>query len=83
MAGSKTALPLSTSACVNSKEDEILFKYFDEDAEILKVMHEDHKNARAHVSAMLQALEKRDKAALSEHLLAYGKLREILKEEWF
>ena len=61
----------------HAKEEEILFKYFDEDLDILKVMHEDHERGRSHVRAILEALERKDKAAIAEHLNAY---RELLKE---
>jgi hemerythrin-like domain-containing protein len=61
----------------HAKEEEILFKYFDEDLDILKVMHEDHERGRSHVRAILEALERRDKVAIAEHLMAY---RELLKE---
>jgi len=46
-------------------------------------MHEDHKHARAHVSAMIQALERKDKTTLSEHMQAYGLLlsEHIRKED--
>jgi len=47
----------------HAKEEEILFKYFDEDLDIIKTMLEDHDNARAHVRAMLEALDKQDKEA--------------------
>lgn len=66
----------------HEKEEDVLFKYFDESTEILKTMHEDHKHARAHVAKMLQALEEKDKTALSEHLKAYGNLlTEHIKRE--
>ena len=61
----------------HAKEEEILFKYFGEDLDIIKTMLEDHDNARAHVRAMLEALDKEDKEAISEHLNAY---RELLTE---
>ena len=61
----------------HAKEEEILFKYFDENSDILKIMHEDHEKARSHVKAMLEALDKRDKKAIAEHLIAY---RDILTE---
>ena len=61
----------------HAKEEEILFKYFGEDLDIIKTMLEDHDNARAHVRAMLEALDKKDKEAISEHLNAY---RELLIE---
>lgn len=61
----------------HAKEEEILFKYFEEDLDIIKAMLEDHDNARAHVRAVLEALDKKDKEAISEHLNAY---RELLTE---
>ena len=61
----------------HAKEEDILFKYFDEDSEILQVMHEDHTTGRGHVKAMLAALDRKDKATLAEHLLAY---RDLLAE---
>ncbi len=66
----------------HAKEEEILFKYFDEDLDIIKTMCEDHEKARAHVRAMLEALDKRDKEAVSEHLNAYQELlSEHVKKE--
>lgn len=67
----------------HAKEEEILFKYFDEDLDILKVIHKDHEDVRAHVRAILDALKGKDqvksasKDAIIEHLKAY---QEILKE---
>jgi len=61
----------------HAKEEEILFKYFDENLDILKTMHQEHEKARSHVKAMLEALDKRDKKAVAEHLIAY---RELLTE---
>ena len=58
----------------HAKEEDILFKYFDEKSEILQVMYEDHTTGRGHVKAMLEALDRRDKATLGEHLLAYREL---------
>ena len=61
----------------HAKEEDILFKYFDEKSEILQVMYGDHTTGRGHVKAMLEALERQDKATLGEHLLAY---RDLLSE---
>lgn len=61
----------------HAKEEEILFKYFDKDSDILKVMHEDHTRGRALVKEMLAALEKRDLKTIAENLMAY---RELLSE---
>jgi hemerythrin-like domain-containing protein len=61
----------------HAKEEQILFGYFDENSDILKAMHQDHEKARGHVKAVLEAMEKRDKDAIVEHLSAY---RELLIE---
>jgi hemerythrin-like domain-containing protein len=61
----------------HAKEEDILFKYFDENSEILQVMYEDHTTGRGHVKAMLEALERNDQTTLGEHLMAY---RELLTE---
>ena len=61
----------------HAKEEDILFKYFDEDADIIKVMHEDHTRGRALVTEMLAALEKRDAKTIAANLMAY---RELLTE---
>ncbi len=61
----------------HAKEEDILFKYFDKDSEILQVMYEDHTTGRGHVKAMLDALDRKDEATLGEHLLAY---RDLLTE---
>jgi hemerythrin-like domain-containing protein len=67
----------------HAKEEDILFKYFDADLDILQVMHEDHKQARSHVKAILEALDSRDKAAIAKHLVAYRELltQHIKKED--
>jgi len=67
----------------HAKEEEILFKYFDEHSEILQVMYEDHTTGRGHVKAMLEALERKDPATLGQHLLAYRDLltQHIKKED--
>lgn len=66
----------------HAKEEDILFKYFDENLEILKVMHEDHTQARSHVKAILAALERKDKKTVAKHLTAYGELlTEHIKKE--
>ena len=66
----------------HAKEEEILLKYFDETLDIIKTIYEDHESARAHVRAMLEALDKKDKEAVSEHLNAYQELlTEHIKKE--
>jgi len=61
----------------HAKEEDILFKYFDQNSQILQVMYDDHTTGRRHVKAMLEALERKDKTSLGEHLMAY---RELLTE---
>lgn len=61
----------------HAKEEDILFKYFDEEADIIKVMHADHTHGRNLVKEMLAALEKRDAKTIAKNLLAY---RELLSE---
>lgn len=61
----------------HAKEEEILFAYFDENSELIRVMREDHRRGREHVKAILEALERRDKAAIAEHLDGY---RELLRD---
>ena len=61
----------------HAKEEEILFKYFDENTDILKVMHEEHKRGRQLVKDMLDALENRDRKTIAENLMTY---RELLTE---
>ncbi len=67
----------------HAKEEDILFKYFDENLEILQVMHRDHEKARSHVRALIEAVENRDKEAMAGHLLAYKELltEHIRKED--
>jgi len=67
----------------HAKEEDILFQYFDEDAGILKVMYEDHTKARGHAKAILEALDRKDKKAVAEHLSAYAALltEHIRKED--
>ena len=66
----------------HAKEEEILFKYFDENLDILKVMRQDHEKARAHVRAILETLDRKDKQAISTRLNAYYELlNEHIKKE--
>lgn len=66
----------------HAKEEDQTFKYFDESLEILKVIRKDHVKVRAHVKAMLEAIEQKDKEKLVEHLIAYSDiLPEHIKKE--
>jgi hemerythrin-like domain-containing protein len=58
----------------HAKEEDVLFKYFDEDLDIIQVMYEDHEQGRGHVRAILEALDRKDKAAIAEHMNAYREL---------
>jgi len=61
----------------HAKEEDILFKYFDSDLDVVRVMLADHAAARAHVRAVVEGVERRDAATVREHLLAYA---DLLKE---
>lgn len=66
----------------HAKEEDILFKYFDDTAEIFQVIYEDHRQARNHVKEMLAAIENSDESSLTHHLTAYGILLvEHIKKE--
>ena len=58
----------------HAKEEDLLFKYFDEDAEIFKAMHEDHRNARSRVKNIVEGVESRDRESVIENLGAYREL---------
>lgn len=61
----------------HAKEEDILFKYFDENLDILRVMHMDHETGRAHVRAVLTAVKLRNTVGAVTHLKAY---RDLLTE---
>ncbi len=61
----------------HAKEEDILFKYFDDDLDIIKAMHQDHDTGRGHVRAIVEATGTRDAETVGEHLAAY---RELLTE---
>jgi len=61
----------------HAKEEDILFKYFDENTDILKVMVADHTRARSLVRGMLVAHEEKDQKTIAENLTAY---RDLLTE---
>ena len=66
----------------HAKEEDILFTYFDDSQMIFQVIYEDHRIARNHVKKMLSSIERKDAAALSQHLTAYGLLlAEHIKKE--
>lgn len=66
----------------HAKEEDILFKYFDQGSDILVAMLKEHEIGRAHVRAVLEGVERNDAKAVAEHLTAYGDLlREHIKKE--
>lgn len=58
----------------HAKEEDLLFKYFDEDSEIVMAFHEDHRNARDHVKNIVEGVAERDSARVAKHLGAYREL---------
>jgi hemerythrin-like domain-containing protein len=67
----------------HAKEENELFKYFDENLEILKTIIEDHEKIRFYVRILIFATEENDKAAIAENLYIYKELLtdHITKEE--
>jgi len=67
----------------HAKEEDILFKYFDEKLDIVHVMLEDHTTGRNHIKAVLKAMDEHDKNAVIEHLNGYRDLltQHIKKED--
>ncbi len=67
----------------HGKEEDILFTYFDDTADIFRVIYEDHRPARAVVQKMLVALDEKNSKALASRLLEYAVLlaEHIHKEE--
>ena len=58
----------------HGKEEDILFTYFDDTADIFRVIYEDHRKARALVQEMLHALDTVSTDALTSSLLEYAAL---------
>ncbi len=58
----------------HAKEEDILFKYFDQNLDMVKVMCEDHKTARNHVKAIMEGLARKDRETVAQHLTAYRNL---------
>lgn len=65
------------------KEEDILFKYIDEKAEIIQVMYKDHDIGRGYVRQAVEGAEKNNKTQVKENLLAYRDLltQHIKKED--
>ena len=58
----------------HAKEEDILFKEFSDDLEILKSMLEEHRIGREHVKAVLETAERGDTLSVKFHLTSYGQL---------
>ncbi|TKB06401.1 hemerythrin domain-containing protein [Desulforhopalus sp. IMCC35007] len=58
----------------HGKEEDILFTYFDDTAEIFRVIYEDHRKARALVQEMLYALDTVNIEVLTSNLQEYAAL---------
>ena len=66
----------------HAKEEDILFKYFDGNLDMIKTMLEDHTTGRGHVKALIGAVQEKDKEGVIEHLSAYMELlSEHIKKE--
>ncbi len=65
------------------KEEDILFKYVDEESEIIKIMYEDHDTGRNHIKNVVEGAETGNKAQIKEHLHGYRDLltQHIKKED--
>lgn len=59
------------------KEEDVLFDYTDKEAEVIRVIYEDHDHARAFVRAVAEAIEDSNVLALCANLTGY---RELLTE---
>jgi hemerythrin-like domain-containing protein len=79
---SDRALVLSTVDFIRSyadryhhaKEEDILFREFDENLEMVKIFNEDHSIGRGHVKTILAALETDDNLSIKEHFMGYREL---------
>jgi hemerythrin-like domain-containing protein len=58
----------------HAKEEDILFTYFDDTADIFRVIYDDHRQARALVQEMLHALMVKNSKVLAANLLEYAAL---------
>ena len=66
----------------HAKEEDILFKYFDENLDVIKTMHQDHETARGYVRAISEALDRKDKETIVKNLENYrALLTEHIKKE--
>lgn len=61
----------------HAKEENILFKYFDEALDIVQVMLEDHRSARTYVRGLMESFEKKNLSGIIQYLSGY---RDLLAE---
>ncbi|MFW9867852.1 MAG: hemerythrin domain-containing protein [Candidatus Thorarchaeota archaeon] len=57
-----------------TKEENEIFQYFEDDLNILKIMHDEHEKIRFYMKIFLIALEEKDKKAIAESLSGYRTL---------
>jgi len=66
----------------HAKEEDVLFKYFDENSEIIKSMNEDHKTGRNFVKNAVHGIDVKNKKLIEDNLLSYrALLTEHIKKE--
>jgi len=66
----------------HAKEEDILFKFFEEGLDIIQVMYKDHETARHHVKTILEAVAIKNETIVREHLKGYQELlSEHIKRE--
>lgn len=66
----------------HAKEEDILFKFVDEDSDIIKIMLDDHVFGRENVGLILEAAEEKDAEKAIKHLKAFWEmLTEHIKKE--
>ncbi|RIK02188.1 MAG: hypothetical protein DCC43_04105 [Candidatus Brocadia sp.] len=65
------------------KEEDILFKYVDDKAEVIQVMYKDHDTGRGYIRQVVEGAETGNKAQIKQNLLAYRELltQHIKKED--
>jgi len=58
----------------HAKEEDILFKYFEQDSAVIKSMNRDHEQGRAYIRTAQKAIEEGDYTAAGTELTSYGAL---------
>jgi len=66
----------------HAKEEDILFRYFEDGLDIITVMIKDHENSRGFVKQIIEALETKNSDIVKQNLLKYAELlTEHIKKE--